>query len=345
MKITYKRLLLLMSAMLIILATACTKSPEQYNLKKSELLIGTVVTLNLFDDDSKNLEATYEQIRTQIIEYDQLISRRLETSEVYKINTGSDQEYKISEEIYQLIEASINYGDLSKGYFDITIYPVVALWGIDTETPRVPDSAEINSALESVDYQNLILENGDTLKFKEQPSSIDLGGIAKGFIADEIVKILEANGIDRGIIDLGGNIYAYGKKSDDSDWVLGIRNPLAYRSDVLGTLTGSDFSLVTSGTYERFFEDAGTKYHHIIYPYTGYPMENGILSVSIIANSSMDSDALSTTVFCLGVKDGLDLIESLEGIEAIIVNDSQEVYLSSGMKDRFELTAQDFILK
>jgi len=174
---------------------------------------------------------------------------------------------------------------------------------------------------------------------------IDLGAIAKGYAADEIVKLLKDNGVSSAIIDLGGNIFVLGKKQDGSPWKVGVQNPEKSGSDTIGFVTASDKSIVTSGVYERYFEFEGKSYHHILNPETGYPYEKDVLGVSIVSDTSIDGDSLSTTLFALGVDEGLKLIESLDGVNAIFITRDHNLHLSSGFKDIFTLTNDDFKIK
>ena len=162
--------------------------------------------------------------------------------------------------------------------------------------------------------------------------AIDLGGIAKGYAADEAIRIFRQYGIKSALIDLGGNLYALGTKPDGKPWKIGLQNPFGTRGDIFATLHVVDKTLVTSGTYERYFVQDGKRYHHILDTSTGYPVENGLMSVTIISDSSIDADALSTTVFALGLKDGMELVERLKQVDAVFVSTDYKLYTSSGIK-------------
>lgn len=171
---------------------------------------------------------------------------------------------------------------------------------------------------------------------------IDLGSIAKGYIADEIANILKQEGVNRAIIDLGGNIYALGSKSSDSNWKIGIQNPFNDRGEVVGGIEVSDKTVVTSGIYERFIEENGVKYHHILNPKTGYPYETDIAGVSIIADESIDADALSTLTFTKGVEEGLRFIEGLDNVDAIFITNDKKIYITKNIRDKFNIINTEF---
>ena len=174
---------------------------------------------------------------------------------------------------------------------------------------------------------------------------LDLGSIAKGYAADEIVKILKEENINSAIIDLGGNIYALGFKEGNKNWKIGIQNPFDNRGKIVGSLEVSNKTVVTSGVYERYIEQDGQTYHHILNPETGYPYETDIAGVSIIADKSIDGDALSTLVFTKGLEKGLELVENIDGVDAIFITNNKEVYVTKDLKDNFKITNEEFILK
>jgi thiamine biosynthesis lipoprotein len=171
---------------------------------------------------------------------------------------------------------------------------------------------------------------------------IDLGAIAKGYIADLVKEYLQSRGVTRGIINLGGNILVMGAKSENQPWRIGIQNPFDSRGNHIGIASVAEKTIVTSGIYERYFYFEGKRYHHILDPQTGFPVENDLASVTIIADTSIDADALSTSLFILGVKKGIELIETVEKTEAVFVTKEKKVIYSSGASDFFTLSHKDF---
>ena len=225
---------------------------------------------------------------------------------------------------------------MSNGAFDITIGSVSRLWDFTAESPKVPDSRHIAEALTHVDYTRVsVSDNGDGTYSISKPDDVilDLGAVAKGYIADKIKDFLEENGVKRAIINLGGNVLCIGKKTNTDNFGIGVRKPFAANNEVLVALSVDDSSVVSSGNYERYFyADDGTFYHHILNPATGYSYDNDLSDVTILSNDSLTGDCLSTTCFCLGLDDGMKLIESLDGIEAVFVTNEGEIHYSSGAK-------------
>jgi thiamine biosynthesis lipoprotein len=222
------------------------------------------------------------------------------------------------------------------GAFDATISPIVRLWGIGTEDARVPTREEIASALLSVGYQDIALDRGaSAVTLGKKGMRLDLGGIAKGHACDEAVGILKNAGVSHAIIDLGGNIYAYGTRPDGSPWRVGVKSPLLGENEYFAIVTASEQAVVTSGVYERFLESGGALYHHIMDPRTGYPVDNGLLSVTIVSGSSTQADALSTACFVLGAERGIEYLSGLPGVEGIFVSDDLSVKVTDGLKGSF----------
>jgi thiamine biosynthesis lipoprotein len=175
---------------------------------------------------------------------------------------------------------------------------------------------------------------------------LDAGGIAKGYAADEIVRILKEERVRRALIDLGGNIYAFGERGGTSPqntpWRIGIRDPFQVLSEPVIRIEVTNQSVVTSGVYERYFERDGVRYHHILDPCTGYPVRNNLMSVTIITGSSTTADALSTSLFLLGVEEGLRFVESMPDIEAVFITDTRQVYHTKGITGKMKILSGDF---
>lgn len=328
--------------LIIIITTSCTpKLDPSQKISRTGLEIGTVVSITLYGtEDESILDGAFKILK----EIDTDFSLNIETSTINNINKNAYNEaVTINSDISTVIEKSLYYSKLSDGLFDISIEPLVSLWGIGSDRARVPSSDEIKSTLNNVNYKNINLSD-NTLTFDSEYTKLDLGAIAKGYAADKIVNYLKENGINRAIISLGGNVYALGRKSEDSNWRIGIQDPNENRGDIIGSLSIYDKSVVTSGLYERFYEENGVRYHHILNTKDGYPIENELLGVSIISNNSIDGDALSTVAFILGVDEGIKLIEELDDIDAVFVTKDSKVYITSGIKEIFTLTNENFTL-
>ena len=308
--------------------------------------LNSILTLDIYDTGLDNAKINQE-VEDRVRELENKMSTKIATSEVSKINDNAGiDKVKVSDDTYTVIKEALKYGKISKGKFDITVGNLVDLWGIGTENEKVPSEEEIQKALATVDYNKVeIDDNNKTVFLKDKGMKIDLGAIAKGYVADEIVKILEKDGVKSAIINLGGNVYVYGNKGG-KNFKIGIRNPLSPDpNDYLGIYQSQNESVVTSGVYERFFEKDGKRYHHILSTSDGYPIDNNLISTSIITKSSMDADALSTTTFALGLEEGLKLIENTKNTEAMFITADKKIYMTSGLKEKFELKNSDFTIE
>lgn len=344
MKNYYKYLkssLLLIFSLFIMIG--CTKKTTIEPISKSELLMGTVVTVTIYDNSD---ETILDKVFTKVRDLEATLSINEEGTLVDKINENSGiSPVKVDEETFALIKRGLEFSYISEGLFDITVGPLVKLWSIGLPEQKLPTQKEIDSVLPLINKDKLILDEENLTVFLEDKNmKIDLGGIAKGFTADVISEILSENNVNSAIIDLGGNIFAKGIKVNSSKWKIGIQNPNSDRGSIIGSISVENKSVVTSGTYERYFEQDGVKYHHILNPQTGYPYENNISGITIVSDKSMDGDALSTSVFAMGVEKGLEFVNNFEGIDAIFVTNDNKIYLSDGLKDAFNLTNSDFII-
>ncbi|MFT5876029.1 MAG: thiamine biosynthesis lipoprotein [Clostridium sp.] len=325
----------------IFLASCKSNEVPTEPVVKETFLMGTVIQLKVY---GVNAEEASEKALKRISEIENKMSVNIETSEISKLNdkAGISGE-KLSLDTYSVIAKSVEYSKLTEGALDATIEPIVKLWGIGTDKERVPTKKEIDEKLKLVNYNDIILDDkNSTVQLKKTEEAIDLGAIAKGYTADEIKKVLLDNKISSAIINLGGNVFALGKKLDGTSWNIGIQNPLSTRGEYLGTVSVNDKSIVTSGNYERFFIVDGKRYHHIFDPKTGYPAEKGLISTTIISDKSIDGDALSTSTYILGLQKGLKLVESIKGVEGIFITNDKKVYVTPGLKSSFELTSKEF---
>ncbi|MGN0026663.1 MAG: FAD:protein FMN transferase, partial [Clostridium sp.] len=252
---------------------------------------------------------------------------------------------KVDEDTYTVVKKGIEYSKLSNGLFDISVGPIVKLWNIGLPEAKVPTQEEIHERLPLIGYNDIELNDTDkTIYLKRKGMIIDLGGIAKGYTADVISDILTEEGVNSAIINLGGNIFAHGKKPNGDEWKIGIQDPFSERGGIIGTLITSNKSVVTSGIYERYIEKDGVKYHHILSPKTGYPYDNEVAGITIVSDKSTDGDALSTSVFAMGVEEGMKFVNSIDGIDAIFITKDNKVYITDGIRNVFTLSNSDFTL-
>lgn len=332
---------------IILNISSCTSSKNQY-YEKSNIVMDTAVTLSAYGANSKEaVEEGFEKLN----EINEMASTNISTSDVYKINSSSGKDYvKVHPEILKMIETSIKYSKLSDGAFDITLGPIINLWGIGTDNERLPSDEEIKAKLPLIGYENIsVNENDNSVMLKKEGMAIDLGGIAKGFAADEVLKIYKNYNIENGLINLGASsIYAVGKNQDNNEWSVGIKHPRSEDpKEYIGIIKLSNEGLSTSGDYERYFIKDYKRYHHIIDPKTGYPVDNGVMSDTIVIDgntqdNSMLADLLTTTVFTLGPEKGLKLINSLPEASCEITTSDYKIYVSDGFKDRITNLNKEF---
>lgn len=303
--------------------------------------MGTVCIITLYSGEPQEI---FDRAFSLIEREELRMSLQKGNSELSRINERAGiEKLQVSDDIYQVIKTSLLYSQISRGAFDPTIAPLVELWGIGQDfTSVVPPEPAINSKRELIDYRKVLLGENRSVFLAEKGMRIDLGGIAKGYIADKVKEFLISEGVERGIINLGGNIIVLGSKLKSQPWNIGIQNPFDSRGNHIGIASVTDKTIVTSGIYERYFLFEGKRYHHILDPLTGYPVENDLASVTIIADRSIDADALSTTLFILGLKEGIKLTEKIENSEAIFVTKEKDVIYSSGAGALFALQHNDF---
>ena len=336
-----KLLTMIVISILAIGNIGCVKEDINQPISQTEIFMGTPISITLYDGGNQKI---LDKVFEKIVEIEDLVSINKENTEITKLNESAGVEkVKLSNLSYDILKKGIEYSKLSNGSYDITIGPLVILWSIGLEGAKVPSKDEINETIGYIDYNNIEINDSTKEAFlTKEGMEVDLGSIAKGYAADEVVKILKQEGIRSAIIDLGGNIYALGSKNSDNNWKVGIQDPFSDRGKVIGAVEVFDKTVVTSGIYERFIEEDGVRYHHILNPKTGYPYETDIAGVSIIADNSIDADALSTLTFTKGVKEGLKFVENLDNVDAIFITNDKKIYLTENIKDNFKLMSNDF---
>ncbi|NLK97287.1 MAG: FAD:protein FMN transferase [Epulopiscium sp.] len=342
-----KNIFLMLLITIIAILSGCASNKGKNTVIKEEIYaLGTVIQIQIYDADEEKAKKAIEESEKRVQEIENKMTVNKEKSEVILINENSGiNSVQVSPDTFYVIQKAKKYSDLSGGAFDLTVEPIVKLWGIGTENARVPKQEEIDALLGLVDYNDVVLdESTNQVKLNREGQAIDLGAIAKGYAGDEVKKILKEHGIKTAFVNLGGNVVTLGSKLDGSPWRIGVQNPLDERGKHIAVIEVVDETLVTSGNYERYFIEDGKRYHHIIDPKTGYPAEAGIISSTIVTNSSIDADALSTSVYVLGLEKGMELIESLENVEAVIVTEDKKIYVTSGLKERFKLENEEFQL-
>lgn len=340
-----KKTLLISTAIVFVITFLLYNSSKTKNKYSREYYyLGTINEVTILGINKSKSEKLLNHCDEILKDIENKMSDTIPGSDVSKINNNAGSNFvNVSDDTFFVIKEAIRYSNLSDGNFDITIGPISDLWGIGTKNSNVPSVEEIQNILDLVDYKNIILdESNKSIKLNKSNMRIDLGAIAKGYAADIIVDYLKANNVKSAIVNLGGNIYTLGSKNHKDPFTVGIQDPTLPRGNSIGNIKTTNKSVVTSGIYERYIQKGNKIYHHILNPYSGYPFENELSSVTIISNKSIICDALSTSVFGLGLEKGFDLIESLDNVDAILITKNKEIYLTSNIKNKFNLTDNSF---
>lgn len=282
-------------------------------------------------------EYVAELVQKEIHKIERLMSFYDAQSELSRINAASgSEEVQVSKDTLKVVNTSMQYSELSKGLFDVTIGPLIKLWGIFTENEVVPAETEIEKVRQLVNYQDVVInEKTNSIRLNKKGQMIDLGGIAKGYAADMVIEIYKEQGIKSAFINIGGNVLTLGSKPDGSPWNIGLQDPAKPRGQYIGVLNVVDQAVVTSGDYVRFFDEEGVRYHHILNPFTGYPANSDLFSVTIMAKYSIEADGLSTPVYSLGLKEGMELVNRRKDTEAIFITKDRRIVLTEGAAEIF----------
>ncbi len=299
--------------------------------------LNTVVKVTIYDSQDEKI---LQDALALCDKYEKIFSRTRTDSEIYLLNEGKlpqeDGYYILSEECEELIGKGLYYSELSGGAFDITIEPLSSLWDFTSGEKQIPDPQTLVEAQKHVGYEKVELK-GNKIRFQEDGMGLELGAIAKGYIADKIKEFLISEGIESAVIDLGGNVLCIGARPDGEAFRVGIQKPFADRNETVATAGIRDRSVVSSGIYERYFEKDGKLYHHILNPKSGYPYENGLTAVTILSDESVDGDGLSTVCFALGLEKGLELINSLPDTQAVFITEDGELHYSEHFEEEVPL--------
>lgn len=323
-----KKMICIILIFLILLSGCCQNNQP---MSDKQFCLDTIVQITLYDSQSKNiLEGCFDICNDSELTF----SATNPKSELYQINhsTNKLEMQTISDELYEVIEAGLYYSELSHGKFDITVGSVSSLWDFKTDSPSLPDEEKLQAACQHVSYRNIILQE-NKIAFLDTQTMIDLGAIAKGYIADQIKSYLQSKKVNNALINLGGNILCVGNKNNEK-FTIGLTDPLAPDQSIL-TLKLEDRSVVTSGTYQRYFEYDGKIYHHLLNPLTGYSYDNGLSSVTIVSSSSLQGDALSTVCFSLGITEGIKLLDSIDNVYGCFIDNENNMTYSSGFEENF----------
>lgn len=275
-------------------------------------------------------QSVADEAISRVTQYENMLSKTIEGSDVWRVNHANGQPVSVGEDTMNILKLSAVTSEQSGGAFDITVAPEVALWDFNAEDPKLPDAAKLANAAKLVDYRKVSL-SGDTVTIPAG-MGIDLGSIAKGYITDRIADYCRSQGVKSGVLNFGGNVVVIGSRPDGQPWNVGIRDPKNPDGDPVYIVKESNCSVTTSGIYERGFTLDGVRYHHILDPKTGWPVQNELASVTLIAPNSFTADAYDTPCLALGLEKGMALAESLPGVEGIFIDKNDKIYLTSGLQ-------------
>ena len=307
---------ILLAAALLFLAACGETAPVQKEL----FAMDTVLSLKVWGD-----EAALDAVSDELLRLDAMLDATDAASEIGRLNAGQS----ISGEAAALVAAAVEFSRKTDGAFDPTVYPLMRLWGFTDETQHVPEAADITAALAHIGTEQVQLDGGTASL--SSGAAIDLGGIAKGYAAEQCVTVLEQSGATAALLSLGGNIQTYGTKPDGSAWMIGIADPQQPEQAVASVAVTGTKALVTSGGYQRYFEADGVRYHHILDPKTGCPAESGLASVTIIADSGTLADAYSTALFVMGLEKATEFWRSEQDFAAVFITTDGVIYATDGV--------------
>jgi len=301
--------------------------------------MGTLVEITIQESDNDLAQHAINKSFNEMSRLEKIMSTHLPNSELSQLNKLARSETKItvSSDLLKVIQRGVHWGKLSNGAIDITIGPAVKLWEFNAETPTLPDADKLQETTSFIDYKNIAID-GSSVSLKKTGMSLHLGAIGKGYAVDQAIGILKKMGVKSGLVNAGGDLMAFGLKKETEAWHIGIQHPRKPEK-IIASLDVRDKAVATSGDYQRYFIKDKVRFHHILNPKDGWP-ENQTMSATVIADTVMDADALSTALFILGPNKGIGLINSLEGVEGMILSKLGSASYSSGFRNLPGLSLQ-----
>ena len=322
------RLAALLLSMVLLLTGCADAAPSTDKESGVNFFFDTVVTVTLYGADA----GLMEDIWTACSRYEQLLSKTVWDSDVSRINAAGGEAVTVDPETWDILRRAREISAATGGAFSVTIAPLSAMWDFTDGTNRMPTEEERLAALPLVDDSKIVLGENNTVTLPAG-MQVDLGGIAKGYIADKVAEMVKGRA-SGAILSFGGNVYAVGGKPDGSAFNVGVQDPFKGSGVAMAVVSVKDLSVVTSGTYERGFEVDGVRYHHILNPETGLPSDSDLVSATLVMTSSMDADALATACIVVGSEKALALLADM-GVDAVLVTSGGEVLTTPGFTDRY----------
>lgn len=322
-----KKIIAVCTAVVLVTAAVIFYNARQKNDEYTSIDFFALDTfINLKIEKSRQSDKILKKCEDKVHKLEKMLSYTDSESDISRINShaGDGEWVSVNKETMEVVKTAVRIAQMSDGALDITVAPLIDLWDIKSENPKVPSNENIEKGKTLINYNDVLIdESTDSIRLKNANQAIALGAIAKGYIGDKVTEVLRENGVNSAILNLGGNTIALGGKANGSDWVVGIQNP-NNENELLGKLNINNKCVVTSGDYERYFVEDGKRYHHILDPKTGYPADSGYRSVTIIGEKSMIADGLSTACFILGKDKSGDLLNSF-GYSAIFCDKDMNI--------------------
>ena len=328
-----KKFLIHLAIVLLLSAIFSCAPREQELQKRTQFIMGTLVEITVREKDTDKAQSAISSAFDEIRRLEKLMSTRLADSEISQLNdlAGGESSLAVSPDVLDVIRRGIYWGNKSQGALDISIGPVSRLWQFDDENPAIPEAQRLADAARLVNFREIEIDES-TVRLKQPGMSLHLGAIAKGHAVDRAMTVLEKNGIRHALINAGGDLKALGERKDGQPWTIGLQHP-RQPEKLSASFTLAGKAVATSGDYQRYFTKDNTRYHHILDPATGLPAR-GVISCTIIAETVMDADALATAVFVLGYEKGMALVDSVDGVEGMMITESGETIFSKNFQSQ-----------
>jgi FAD:protein FMN transferase len=327
------------------LMTGCGAKDPGWS-EKSELALGTASQIRIHSDDRSTGDKAILEAFLRVEEIENRMSVWDSDSQIGRINANAGRaSVTVTDDVLFMIEEGFRHYDLTDGMFHIGLGTLTRLWGLNSTEPRIPETQQVQAALEALDIQHIQITGNDVM-IRQPGTAIDLGGIAKGYALDEAARVLRDLGINSGFLNFGGDVYTLGEKPDGEPWYVGIKEPIPGANQLVGRMGVMNLSVVTSGDYERYVvdEEKGERLHHILDPRTGRPATNELASVTIVSDTSLQGDIFSTAVFVMGLEHGYLYVFETPGVEGLFITREGEVYQTPGLEGVFELMNDNYIM-
>ena len=317
-----------------IILNACDGGSDQPT-RRTQFIMGTLVEITVSHSDPELIQAVTTQAFDEMKRIEQLMSTYIPDSEISRINRAAGKEaIPVSPEVEEVIREGIYWSEQSNGAFDITVEPLVQLWDFDGEKEIIPSESTILKTASLINYRNIEIKD-HTVQLKNRGMAINVGGLAKGYAVDRAISILRSQ-VTNGIVNAGGDLFAFGQKGKHDPWTIGLQHPRKPQ-DLLAAFAVNNQAIATSGDYQRYFIKDGIRYHHIFDPQTGRPARL-MISATVITTEVMDADALATAVFVMGPDKAIEWVDSMENAEAMLVLEDGSIRYSKNFRDQPKFT-------